>query len=396
LIREFAEAAENDMIAMAVTRQFRNPAKDHVFLLEQLGNCWKYGAVINWEKVYEGRSAGRIPLPLYPFNRDPYPLKWDLRQIWQEIRTGGVASKNVSDWFYKPGWKPAPFAENVPDSTGLRGRQLIIFNNGNSESDGLIRFLQEEGATCFAVTGGDAFRKESDSAYTINFHRQPDFDEVFRDILLRSGDIGDIITCCTPEDAGVDHASIHETIHSSYLVLAFIAQSLGRLDHQEPGHIYVLARQAAKVKESDFVNPLIAAVLGAVKVIPLEYELLKCTLIDIGDEQAGTGTSYQLLKKQMAEGKGMPVVAFREGQRWLPVIEKALLPAQLKKLPIGPGAGCYVVTGGFGGMGFSIAAAMAGDKQANVALIVRSAFPERRDWEQWLLDHDGGMKIQKE
>ena len=61
--------------------------------------------------------------------------------------------------------------------------------------------------------------------------------------------------------------------------------------------------------------------------------------------------------------------------------------------------GVYLIIGGLGRMGFVFSEYLAKTVRAKLILTVCSAFPDRRDWKQWLETHDGfdrvSRKIQK-
>jgi NAD(P)-dependent dehydrogenase (short-subunit alcohol dehydrogenase family)/acyl carrier protein len=81
-------------------------------------------------------------------------------------------------------------------------------------------------------------------------------------------------------------------------------------------------------------------------------------------------------------------VAYRDGQRWVRTFEPA-------RLEVGAGCarrlrerGVYLITGGCGGIGLTLAEELARTVRARLVLTGRSTFPARNEWERWLLSHD--------
>jgi NAD(P)-dependent dehydrogenase (short-subunit alcohol dehydrogenase family) len=50
--------------------------------------------------------------------------------------------------------------------------------------------------------------------------------------------------------------------------------------------------------------------------------------------------------------------------------------------------GVYLITGGLGAIGFALAEYLAITARAKLALIGRSAFPDKEEWNAWLANHD--------
>jgi polyketide synthase PksJ len=55
--------------------------------------------------------------------------------------------------------------------------------------------------------------------------------------------------------------------------------------------------------------------------------------------------------------------------------------------------GVYLITGGLGGIGLSLAEYLAQTVHAKLILVGRSSFPDRDKWEQWLVSHDEGDPV---
>lgn len=56
-------------LILATLRHPKELQNDLTFLQKTIGKLWVSGKEVNWEKYFEGRNVGRIPMPTYPFER---------------------------------------------------------------------------------------------------------------------------------------------------------------------------------------------------------------------------------------------------------------------------------------------------------------------------------------
>jgi NAD(P)-dependent dehydrogenase (short-subunit alcohol dehydrogenase family) len=172
--------------------------------------------------------------------------------------------------------------------------------------------------------------------------------------------------------------------------LVFTAQALIRLEVTEPIEIVVISNEMYVVSGNEQIQPEKATLLGACRTIPQEYPNIQCHNIDLGSpgsralDQALIGA----LVADLSSENTHKVVAYRGGQRWAQQFERCHVDAadedvnpQLRR------GGTYMITGGLGNIGLSIAYELARSAQVNLVLVGRSHFPERSEWPAWLQTH---------
>ncbi|NEP63427.1 MAG: SDR family NAD(P)-dependent oxidoreductase, partial [Symploca sp. SIO2G7] len=87
------------------------------------------------------------------------------------------------------------------------------------------------------------------------------------------------------------------------------------------------------------------------------------------------------------------VIAYRGNQRWVQAFEAVRLdklaepPKRLRR------NGVYLITGGLGGIGLTLAEYFAQTVQAKLVLLGRSGLPPKQKWEEWLSTHDADNPI---
>ena len=98
------------------------------------------------------------------------------------------------------------------------------------------------------------------------------------------------------------------------------------------------------------------------------------------------------LPEELAAQPGSRVVAWRDGVRWQRHLGASRL-ASAEAAPKLRRGGCYLITGGLGGIGGVIADWLARDYGARLVLLGRTPLPARADWDDWLARHEAGDSI---
>ena len=92
-----------------------------------------------------------------------------------------------------------------------------------------------------------------------------------------------------------------------------------------------------------------------------------------------------LLAELDAPGGPVEVVALRGGQRWVETVAKIELPPVADPREVLRRGGCYLITGGLGGLGLALAEFLTTELDARVALASRTGLPDRARWPELLV-----------
>jgi amino acid adenylation domain-containing protein len=135
------------------------------------------------------------------------------------------------------------------------------------------------------------------------------------------------------------------------------------------------------------LQPEKATLLGPCLVIPQEYPHLSCRSVDIQLPQPHAPDGQQLLERLVTEllnDVADTAVAYRGRRRWV----QTFTPLSLPKQPIQLRAnGHYLITGGLGRIGLTLAAHLAETKQARLTLVDQFNLPPQAEWANWLTAH---------
>jgi acyl transferase domain-containing protein len=149
--------------------------------------------------------------------------------------------------------------------------------------------------------------------------------------------------------------------------LLALAQALIGADR--PIHLDVVTKGAFAVVGGDLTDPEQAMVAGIAKVLPLEAPQISVRHIDT-DSWAAAATEMAVAPS----GEHAEVVALRAGRRWAPDSAEVPLPPAV---PLREG-GVYLITGGVGGIGITLAEDLGVRHRARLVLVSRGGLVGER------------------
>jgi acyl transferase domain-containing protein/aryl carrier-like protein len=184
-------------------------------------------------------------------------------------------------------------------------------------------------------------------------------------------------------DAGTVEAALTRGPDSALVTV----QALAAMSYREAPRLWLLTRGAQAVAQ-DAVAVAQAPLLGLGRVIALEHPELRCVRVDL-DPARPEGEPHALLAELLANG-AEDEIAWRAGQRFVGRLARGAPDARPRASgSAGPGHaaegairrdGSYLVTGGLGGLGLSVAGWLADQGAGHLVLLGRSgaASPEQQ------------------
>lgn len=315
-----------------------------------VAELWCAGVAVDWQRFYQDRQRQRLGLPTYPFQR---------QRCWVEAKTADCQAPcrdenaDLSRWFSTVNWQRCL----LPPTTDLPA------------ADGYLAFVGAESLDFETapqpwrqIKMAPNYQAFNDGACTLNPAREGDFERLIGDLGL-AGQVLEVIYGWHQGQA---------SYAEPYLGLLNFCKAWQRLSPGTPCRISVITRDLFEVSGAEkTLSPLQALLLGPVKVVPQEYPHMQCRLLDLDADQAVRSDILALHPQH-------PVLAWRNGYYWQPVLESLELPESgrdvLKR------GGRYLITGGLGGIGLLLAGFLARKYQAKLLLTSRQAFPEPSLW----------------
>ncbi len=385
----------NENAGQKVINIIRSPEQDQSdvhYLLNKIGCLWLYGAEIDWIEFHRGQRRHRIPLPTYPFERQQYWIEGDLANFNPEIlfkKTLSDRKPDMSDWFYIPSWKRSGLAASLMDRQRAYPDTLFFMDECGLGSL-LVKKIKQRGSRVMTVKRGSAFVREGDGEYLLDPRREEDYDALFGDLHRLSRMPATIVHLWSITDHHSKEwnpAEVEEIQDLGFHSLLNIARAVGRQAFTGKIHIKLVVNRMQEVTGDEETCPLKATALGAIKTIPKEYPHIGCSCVDILFPVPGAGKDERVVDQLLVEffnGTDGDNIAYRGNHRWVQTFvplrfeEPKERPALLRE------EGVYLITGGLGGIGLTLAEYLASEVRARLVLIGRSSFPERDRWQEWL------------
>ena len=348
---------------VATLRHPRESGEDLAILLQSVARLWVAGVEIDWSGLHEGERRRRVPLPTYPFERTPFWLEPDC-QIAAVTATAARAA-DVADWFYVPSWRRTS-AEAGP-ITG-DGRPWLVLGDGLF-ADAIETRLTGAGEIVKRVSFGRAFAPG----------RAEDFAKLFDE--LRGGNrLPGYVIHAGNVLYGAPLVNAMEAQDRAFFSTLFLVQELGRSTLPRPVRVSVVTDRLFIVAGERGIAPERATMLGPCRVTRREHADIRTMAIDL--PEMTPATEAQLVDFVIADTAGAgveEVVAYRGGDRFVQTYEKTRVerPASTA-IPLKKG-GCYLVTGGTGGIGLTVAEHLAREYQAKLILTSRRGAPAAGD-----------------
>lgn len=377
--------------AQPVVSSMRHPDEDvmdDARFLEALGELWSLGVAIDWTAFWQGERRLRVPLPTYRFDRqrhwfDPSPVNEDGAE-----EGDADARMDMADWGYEPVWTRQDRANDEDTEGDREAGSALVLCNGKGFSDHLAARLRASGIDVVTVRAGRRRSRRGEGAFVIRPSRREDWAWLL-EALSQQGRLPARAYHCwlVQEDRKTTDQGV---LDRGLFVLAAMAPELSATC--DGVDIVVVTDRAQRVAGDRDVAPLKAAALGARGSIAAEYPDLRFSAVDIESgiqEGAALRGSIEAVLREPRIGSGSEV-AIRAGERWTLGYR-----ASAQAFGGSPGAlltpgGTYLVTGGLGGIGLTIAGMLARTCAARIALLSRTALPARGQWETLL--EQGGLQ----
>ena len=397
---------QHQHIAVTSMRHFRETTPDDQHLLLALGKIWASGIDIDWSLFYGNEVRHRLHLPTYAFDHAPYWIEPGKTLFTAEpaARDHFAKQENVADWFSQFEWRNDRAPVVVPRYLE-QGNWLIL-----TDELGIGEFLKAKligrMQTVITVSLGDRYQQLNRQNFVVRAHRQDDYDQLIQSLVEQEMMPRHIVHMWTVYRPEIKTSTIQAYQHAQtqgFGSLLYLIQSLGKIEYDEPLTLNILTNGSQQIGREKLSNPEKAVLMGPCRVIPREYPNIKTRLIDVlvpsdarqswlfrpDDEEEYEplqAIAEQILPELLSDKSDM-ILAYRDTGRW--ILEAC--PLALDQMPaIEPllkQYGVYLITGGLGGIGLTLATHLAKTYEARLVLVGRTTLPPRREWRGWLRKH---------
>lgn len=362
-------------------------------MLDSLGRLWSVGVGVDWPAYYAHEQLSRIPLPVYPFERQRY---WINAPAGDELpHTQNTQKKRpLDEWFYLPHWKPTLTPAALHSESFSEPSLWLVFSDDSAFSRQTIAKLEQAGQDVITVDPSDSYRQNG-TCYHINPLSPDDYAALIQSIGDRP--IHKILhfwSLSVADRSGADF--LERALQNGYYSLLFLGRALAKQAQNGKISIALISNHLHDVSGLGENCPEKVTLLGPCLVIPQEMPRITCRCLDVvlpATGENGTADLVNLLLAELENGPNDPQVAYRGNRRLVPGFERVPLSAeaeggrQLRK------HGVYLITGGLGNVGLLLAKFLAETVQARLVLLGRSFFPARSQWDDWLQSHPAADEL---
>ncbi|PRQ08993.1 type I polyketide synthase [Enhygromyxa salina] len=313
-----------------------------------------------------------------------------LRLRYLDLASAGARGReDLDDLLYQLEWRPSRLRA-LPRAQPP-GVWLVLCDRGGF-GDALISELTAVGDCCVRVEPGAAFTRVSADHYRIDATRAEDMHALFEHLRERGDPCRGVVhawsLAARPDHEQGEHhdldaevAALETSLNLDVGVTVHVLRELVGQRWPSPPKLWLVSRGAAPVRDDEPTTTAGATLWGLGRTLAQEHPGVFGGLVDV-DPQAAPEAQVHALIRELRAPDGEVQIAYRDAQRHVVRVTRARVPAtpdtnaELRCRV----DGCYLITGGLGGLGLHVARELVDRGARRLVLMGRSALPERHTW----------------
>jgi NAD(P)-dependent dehydrogenase (short-subunit alcohol dehydrogenase family) len=295
------------------------------------------------------------------------------------------------DWFYTQEWRRSVAPLDAP---GLRrDRPILVLGSDSPLSARLVEALRAEGRPVLLALAGDTCMRGGPDWFVVRPGETNDIEAMVEALRAEHRIPADVVHLWTLAPVGPQAGALarFERVRDrAFRSLVGLARALGRRGFEAKACIHVVSNGAQEVAGEGSFAPLSALLLGTCRVAASELPGLRFRNIDLHHPELDAGVGPDLVRRLLAELVSEApddLVALRGRERLVAHVAALRLAAR----HAGPSwlreRGVYLITGGLGAIGLTLAEHLARKVRARLVLLGRRGLPARDAWAAWFAQH---------
>jgi phthiocerol/phenolphthiocerol synthesis type-I polyketide synthase E len=382
-------ARETGVLVVPSGARLRDAAAETATVASAVGRLWAAGQTIDWAGYYPG-GGHRVPLRAYPFEGARYWIDHGTGELTGRRAAARVGKLPLDEWFSAPVWRPTVGTlDSVPTPSG---ELVLLF----ADPDGVAGRLAAA-AFCgrvLIVRAGTGYARDGD-AFTVRPDQEADYVELVGALIADDALPNRIVhawsTSALPGDRSIERFEAAQQV-GLYSVIALVkalsAHSVTRplwLDLLSAGAFAVIETERAPLVEC---TPLSVAA----KVICQEHSNIGARHLDL--PSMVDDRSLLTLAAELATVRRPEVATtIRGATRWVADLAPVRADWTAPHCSRLTDHGVYLITGGLGEIGSTIAGWLHDTCGARLALLTRNALPPRETWDRGSDDREDALRI---
>jgi len=389
-----------DVAPAQVISTLRHPdmvVEDDVYFITMFARLWACGVQADWTQIWGEARRQTVVLPGYQFQRSEYFIEPGTA-AGQAAAPALARRDDIAQWGAVPAWRPA-FARtdaDALDNLGANPLTWLVFADEAGLSAPVTQRLTDAGHRVVRVSAGDTFAQLGSDHFALAPEQgRTGYDQLFA-ALDAAGTMPDRIAHfwladdITPPRAG--SSTFDRNLEQGFWSLTWLAQALAEAN-PDAIHLSVFTTGASAIGAEPLAHPEKAMISGPVGVLPRELPGASAAQIDLEPhapsparkgwfakpvEHSGGDLTDLLLEELLAEPAN--TIAAQRGVRRYEMGYKDT-PLPQADAPVYRDGGVYLITGGFGGIGQTLAADILSRHDATVVLLTRDGLPDPDTWD---------------
>jgi acyl transferase domain-containing protein/SAM-dependent methyltransferase/acyl carrier protein/NADP-dependent 3-hydroxy acid dehydrogenase YdfG len=259
----------------------------------------------------------------------------------------------------------------------------LIFGDESPECDALARLLTSRGNEVLRIDRANAFTTLDKHFYKVDAARPEQIKQAV-DAALAAAALPCRHAVClwglTSSEIPRETGALYQQIIVLCSQALAAGQSLIRHDAIHSPRLWLVTRGVQPPFSAGSPALAEAPLWGLGRVMAVEHPEIWGGLLDL-DPAASPDESAGAMVAQATAPDGEDQCAFRGGVRFVPRLVPQTSPDNDRRPLVCSADGCYLITGGLGGMGLHIAQWLAKQGARKLVLLGRTSLPPRSEWE---------------
>jgi NAD(P)-dependent dehydrogenase (short-subunit alcohol dehydrogenase family)/acyl carrier protein len=331
-------------------------------------------------------------------NREPVS-----KSKWMPLVSGKIeAGQAEAKWLYELEWRRKPRVRKTPEAPARRSKPWLIFADRGGVGLALAESLETRGESCVLVFAGDSFQMQSDRRFSVAPGRSEDVQQLLEAVLGRED----------PSCRGMIYLWGLDAVSTNGMTVAGLKDSqslisdgtlplIYSLTHTESNpapQLWLATRGAQDVEPGDGLSLSVAQapLWGLGRVIALEHPEVWGGLVDLpssGKTDLTEAEAAMALCDEILGSDGEDQVALRGSERYVLRLVRSRCAAVVSRPLVLSHDATYLITGGLGALGLSVADWLFNRGARHFILTSRTGLPERSEWRDVPGESEPGKRI---
>jgi acyl transferase domain-containing protein/NAD(P)-dependent dehydrogenase (short-subunit alcohol dehydrogenase family)/SAM-dependent methyltransferase/acyl carrier protein len=322
----------------------------------------------DWQRILD--QTGFSDVRAVPARAGNQPTLFDQAVVIAKSATGSI----IADTDRKPN------ISHLPAKSPKRNTWLI-FGNSSPISDAVVRLLTTHGNEVVRIDQGTGFERLSSRRFQVDGSQPEQINRAISEglaaVTLPCRHAVYLWPVASQEIDGIA-VTYDQSIAFCSQALS-IAKTLVSDSELRQSRLWLVTRGAQSPWTTESLFPAAASLWGVGRVLAVEQPEIWGGLLDL-DPGAPPDDCAESIIAQVNTPEGENQCAFRDGARFVPRLVRQEEPVADEASSLALADGCYLISGGLGGVGLQIAQWLARRGARRLVLAGRTPFPERSEW----------------